>query len=92
MIVEFELRGSKCLHKGIFDTQGFWVRYEVEMEMISPHGNIVTGYKIFSHFSFAFYHEEKEIVDQVYHALVDIIREGGEKILQDIGFIKVLEY
>lgn len=102
MIIEFELQGSKCLHKGMFETTGFWVKYEEEMgdDINSPAGGgghdiimrlpkKIIGYKLYSHFSFAFYHEDKGIVDRVYSALMSILK--GEKYgvgITGIGYIK----
>ncbi len=97
MIIEFELQGSKCLHKGIFDTTGFWVKYEEEFETIPVFNKedgtfisckTITGYKIFSHFSFSFFHEEKITTQFVYCKLMQVLSglDGGE--IEGIGFIR----
>jgi|SRR6185503_17238310 len=107
MIVEFELQGSKILHKGVFDTQGFWVKYEEDAELVLIHdhsdltipvGNRpilesvreVSGYKLYSHFSFSFYHTDKEIVDQVYSRLISILRGTNSVEIDGVGFIRKL--
>jgi len=102
MIIEFELQGSKCLHKGVFDTTGFWVKYELEFcDMIEHTDNDNGGFdeklvqwpngaKIFSHFSFSFYHEDKAVVDLVYGALMGVLRGNQGKDLESIGYIRKL--
>ena len=85
MIIEFELQGSKCLHKGVFDTAGFWAKYETESEL----GEVV-GYKIFSHFSFAFYHCDKEICDLVYSRLISVLRGASSVDMDGIGHFRKL--
>ena len=90
MIIEFELQGSKCLHKGIFDTTGFWVRYEVEEDLMiinDINTHISDGYKIFSHFSFSFYHTDERIAKQVYGGLIAVLC-GLDWHLEEIGFIR----
>ncbi len=92
MIIEFELKGSKCLHKGIFDSTGFWVRYEPDTDHDLPddHPDRITGYKLFSHFSFAFYHTEKAIVDSVYTVLMGVFRGSPGKDIEGVGYIRKL--
>lgn len=95
MIIEFELQGSKCLHKGIFDTTGFWVKYEPDMEGGEVNANcefagIINGYKIFSHFSFSFYHTDKAIVDLVYSRLITVLRGANNVDIEGIGYIRRL--
>ncbi len=99
MIIEFELQGSKCLHKGLFDTTGFWVKYEPEMEaqLSKNHEDAVAtvievpkGWKLYSHFSFAFYHEDKAIVDMVYNVLTGCLRGSQGRDIEGIGYIKKL--
>lgn len=100
MIIEFELQGSKCLHKGAFDTTGFWVKYEPELDgdivrnnkdqIFGAYVDKIVGYKIFSHFSFAFYHEEKVLVDSVYTVLMGCLRGSPGKDIPGVGFIKKL--
>jgi len=95
MIIEFELQGSKCLHKGIFDTTGFWVKNEVEYigADVDDEGNIewvAVGYKLYSHFSFAFYHEDKEVFDEVYNVLIGVLRGSSGRDIDGIGYIRKL--
>jgi hypothetical protein len=94
MIIEFELQGSKCLHKGIFDTHGFWVKYDEEGEHgLDEAGNPVwrcDGYKIFSHCSFAFYHTEKAISDLVWARLLSVLRGSNSVDIEGVGFFRRL--
>ena len=107
MIIEFELQGSKCLHKGLFDTTGFWVKYEPEMEtqlrrdgerragengeqLFSTIVEVPKGYKLYSHFSFAFYHEDKAIVDMVYNVLTGCLRGSQGRDIEGIGYVRKL--
>jgi len=96
MIIEFELQGSKCLHKGIFDTQGFWVKYESEQEHIECSNGlmipdpVIDGWKIYSHCSFCFYHEDKEVVDLVYSKLISVMRGALGADIEGVGHIRRL--
>ena len=92
MIIEFELQGSKCLHKGIFDTQGFWVKYEVDYLDEANIGNdaAINGYKIFSHFSFSFYHTDKEVCDLVYFRLISVLRGSNSVDIENVGYFRRL--
>jgi hypothetical protein len=95
MIIEFELQGSKMLHKGIFDTTGFWAKYEPEIEnvVIKDDGSFeweILGYKIYSHFSFTFYHADKEVVDLVYSKLISVLRGAMGADIEGIGYIRRL--
>ena len=93
MFIEFELQGSKCLHKGIFDTNGFWVKFEPEQELIECSNGllipdpVIEGYKIFSHFSFAFYHKDERIAKEVFKGLVNAL-SGIDWQYPEIGFIR----
>lgn len=89
MIIEFELQGSKCLHKGIFETTGFWVKYEHQLDTAGDtnHGD---GYKIFSHFSFSFYHHDKEVCDLVYSRLISVLRGANNVEMDEIGYFRKL--
>lgn len=78
MIIEYELQGTKCLHKGIMDTTGFWLRHEAEED---------TGYKIYNN-SFAFYHEEKAVVDKVYERLISVLRGSHNVEIENIGYLR----
>ena len=90
MIIEFELQGSKCLHKGIFDTTGFWVKYEVDYldEANIGNPNAINGYKIFSHFSFCFYHHDKAVCDLVYSRLISVLRGASNVDIEGVGYFR----
>lgn len=83
MFIEFELKGSKALHKGVFDTTGFWARFEPQQE----EGFEPEGWKIYSHFSFSFYHEDFSKASMVYEALVNALN-GFDWVTHEIGFIR----
>ena len=87
MIIEFELLGSQCIHKGIFDTTGFWCRYESDMSLELEKG-VPDGYKIYSHFSFAYYHTEKSIVDLVYSRLISVLRGANNVEIEGVGYFR----
>lgn len=95
MIIEFDLQGSRCRHQGVFETTGFWARCEPEMESksLSQGDNEINtpfeiaGYKIFSHFSFAFFHEEEWIAKSVFKGLCDALI-GCDFVLESVGFIR----
>jgi hypothetical protein len=92
MIIEFELLGSKTLHKGVFDSTGFWVKYEVDRDenLSDSESDYINGYKIFSHFSFAFYHTDQAIVDLVYSKLVSVLRGSMSADIEGVGYIRKL--
>ena len=100
MIIEFELQGSYLLHKGIFDTTGFWLKYEDLFEDIEKPGGLgingvviermLTGYKLYSHFSFCFSHEEKKVCDEVYAVLCGCLRGNQGRDIPGIGYIRKL--
>lgn len=94
MIIEFELKGSKLLHKGIFDTTGFWVKWDEEGEhVLDDAGQPVwrcDGYKIFSHFSFSFFHTDKAIAELVYNRLISILRGSNSIDIEDVGYFRRL--
>ncbi len=87
MIIEFELQGSKLLHKGIFDTNGFWVKYEPQRENEESEPD---GWKIYSHFSFAFYHIDRVIVEDVYNVLIGCLRGSQGRDIPNVGYIRKL--
>ncbi len=89
MIIEFELQGSKMLHKGLFDTTGLWVKYEEEGEFIEDLW-VLYGYKIYSHISFAYYHTDKTFVDLVYSKLISVLRGAQNADIEGIGYIRKL--
>ncbi len=92
MIVEFELQGSRTLHKGIFDTTGFWVKYEEEGEhVLNDAGEPVwriDGYKIFSHFSFSYFHHDKSVCDLVYSRLISVLRGANSVDIDGVGYFR----
>lgn len=91
MIIEFELRGSKGLHKGIFETTGMWLRYEIEADLMNIKGvdiHVSDGYKIFSHFSFSYYHTDKATCDQVYNKLISVFRGATNAEIEGVGYIR----
>lgn len=94
MIIEFQLQGSKFLHKGLFDTHGIWVKFEEEGEhVLDDSGNAVfriDGYKLYSHFSFAFYHHDKDVCDLVYNRLISVLRGANSVDIDDIGYFRRL--
>lgn len=88
MIIEFELQGSTMLHKGIFETTGFWIKYE-------PHGETfenseIEGWKLYSHISFCFYHKDRVVVDEVYNVLIGCLRGSQGRDIPNVGFIRKL--
>lgn len=84
MLIEFELQGSKLLHKGIFDTNGFWVKFDSDYCDISK---VVVTYKIYSHFSFTFEHVEEHIAKEVYKGLCNAL-SGIDFQYPSVGFIR----
>ncbi len=94
MIIEFELQGVKMLHKGIFDTNGFWVKWDEDGEYVpDDNGNPVwhvAGYKIFSHFSFSFYHTDKAVCELVYARLISVLRGSSNVDIENVGFFRKL--
>lgn len=87
MIIEFELQGSKCLHKGIFDTTGFWVKNEEECIFGENEKCVQVGHKLYSHFSFSFYHEDKKVFDEVYKVLLGVMRGSPGREIEGVGYI-----
>lgn len=90
MIIEFELQGTKGVHKGIFDTTGFWIKYEEDICSEIKGDEFLYGYKLFSHFSFSFYHTEKKVVDDVYSVLIGCMRGNQGKDIPGVGYIRKL--
>ena len=84
MIIEFELQGSQLLHKGVFDTNGFWAKFDTERCDIS--GDIEC-YKIYSHFSFTFEHVDRSVAINVFNGLVGAL-SGVDFEYSNIGFIR----
>ena len=94
MIIEYDLEGSKMLHKGIFETTGFWVRFEEEGEhVLDSDGNPtwrVDGYKIYGHSTFAFYHTDKEKAVEVYNRLLSVLRGASNVDIENVGYFRKL--
>lgn len=92
MIIEFELQGSNRLFKGLFDTYGLWVKFEEEGEYVpDDNGNPIfklDGYKIYSHFSFAYYHTDKSVCDLVYSGLIRVLRGASSVDIEGIGYLR----
>lgn len=84
MLLEFELQGTQLLHKGVFDTNGFWVKYGVDLDDVTLE---VTSYKLWSYFSFTFECQEKSKADTVFNGLVSAL-SGIDFQYPGIGFIK----
>ena len=84
MFIEYALNGSKTLHKGAFDTTGFWIKYDFEICDISL--EIVT-YKIYSLCSFAYEHTDKAKVDSVFDAIC-AATAGESTSISDVGYVK----
>lgn len=87
MIIEYELQGSIMLHKGIFDTAGIWVKYEPVGEADLPE---IEGWKIYSNFSFAFYHIDRVIVEDVYNVLIGCLRGSQGREINQVGYLRKL--
>jgi len=84
MLLEFELQGTQLLHKGVFDTNGFWVKYGVDLDDVTSE---ITNYKLWSYFSFTFESKDKGKADTVFKGLVSAL-SGIDWIYPGIGFIK----
>lgn len=84
MIIEFELLGTKCLHKGVFETTGFWAKFASDYCDVT---NEITTYKIYSHFSFTFEHVEEKVAKAVFRGLCDSLN-GNDVFLKGVGFIR----
>lgn len=87
MIIEFELKGAQMLHKGIFETTGFWVKYGEEED---DETGVISSYKLWSHFSFTYETNNKEDFKKVYGAL-QLALMGSSQMIQDIGYIRILQ-
>lgn len=84
MIIEFELQGSQLLHKGLFDTTGFWAKFDVDKCDITGESQ---SYKIYSHFSFSFEHVDRKTALEVYQALVNAI-SGIDSLIFNVGYFR----
>ncbi len=90
MIIEFELQGSNTLHKGLFDTHGLWIKYDIQYGEKHAIGEpeAIEGYKLYSHFSFAFFHTDKEVCDLVYSRLISVLRGANNIDIEGVGYIR----
>jgi hypothetical protein len=84
MIIEFDLQGSQMSHKGVFETTSFWAKYDKELCDVTKE---VLYYKIYSHFSFTFEHEEEWVAKSVYKGLCSALT-GCDFVLDSVGFIR----
>lgn len=83
MLVEYELQGSQLLHKGVFDTNGFWVKYGIDTDDVTGEA---TCYKLWSHFSFTYESVCKADVDEVFKGLVSAL--SGYDYSNRVGYIR----
>lgn len=88
MIIEYELQGSKGLHKGVVDTTGFWIRFEYEHDDVT---NEITGAKIYSLSSFSFYHDDPRVALEVFQMLIVVLQGRESRVWEDgVGEIRTL--
>ena len=85
MFIEFSLKGTNGYNDGVFDTTGFWVKFEEERCDITKE---IQGYKIYSHFSFSYYNENLLVCEIVYRSLLRVLAGFGEERIKDVGFIR----
>lgn len=88
MLIEYELQGDTCLHKGIFDTYGFWVKCDADRCDVT--GEIQT-YKIYSHFSFTYETKDSLKFHQVWKALSLVLEAGSMAAVDGVGYIRELK-
>lgn len=86
MIIEYSLIGSIDNHKGVFDTEGFWVKCGVDRDDITKE---VTTYKIWSHFSFTYESKDKDKANSVYQGLIQVL-QGANWYRDGIGEIRII--
>lgn len=87
MIVEYKLQGTYGVHQGVFESTGFFARFEEEYEE-HEHVRQIYGYKIVSHFSFSYFHTDEDTVKRVLEVLVLALQ--GKKthgLIEDVGYI-----
>jgi hypothetical protein len=85
MILEYELQGSQLLHKGLFDTNGFWVKFDTERCDLNEE---VQSYKIYSHFSFTFEHKEEAVARDVFNGLCMALSGMDWRSVMGTGYIR----
>lgn len=84
MILEYELQGSQLLHKGIFDTNGFWVKYDRDVDDLTQEP---LCHKLWSHFSFTYETTSYSRVNDVYDGLISALG-GIDWKMPGVGFIR----
>lgn len=86
MLVEYELQGSTMLHKGLFDTTGFWAKFDADYCDITKEAQT---YKIYSHFSFTFEHKDEALARHVFDGIISAL-VGNDWYCAGIGFIRTI--
>jgi hypothetical protein len=89
MIIEYELQGTQELHKGVLDTQGFWIKCGVERCDITYK---VQAYKIWSHFAFTYETTCFETFERVWFALMRVLEGHKMATIADVGFIREVKH
>lgn len=86
--IEFELKGSRMMHTGIFELTGFWARFGTDVCDITQE---TENYKIWSHSSFSFEHVEIDKARLVWYELRQCVRSprGYDAVMPGIGYISV---
>lgn len=87
MLIEYELQGTQLLHKGIFDTNGLWIKYGVDVDDVTQE---ITTYKLWSHFSFTYETTDKSQIDAVFKGLINAL-SGLDWSYPTIGHIKTID-
>lgn len=89
MIIEYELNGMTQVHRGMFETTGFWLRIENMAERPQAlDGTKQEGFLLCNHGAFGFLHERKEIVEEVMQAIMTVMFCGQRWFDADIGRIE----
>lgn len=89
MIIEYELNGSKQVHRGMFETTGFWLRIENMADRPMPLDGVKQeGYVLCNHGSFGFFHDSKEAVDEVLRAILQAMVDGYQWHHATLGVIR----
>jgi hypothetical protein len=87
MIIEYELQGDQLLHKGIFETTGFWVKYGEDRDDAT---NEIMTYKLWSNLHFSFETSDVRKFNAVYEGLLLVLSKQNDKTqaytIEDIGF------
>lgn len=88
MIIEYELKGSITTHRGVFDTTGFHVVMEEDKEAVNATTFVSNGWKIYGMCNFSYYHEDYDVVNEVYRVLCDVLDGVIRLDIRDIGYIR----